>query len=202
MASEAFARLTKAIAVANRLLVADDGKNREHGRTDFYHAAWAGYIASWDSYVKSVCKEFIAKSNVALSLGLANDATIAYQAIHSIASDLFDYRLTKLNTPNFENTREFILDCTGLDTYALWRWDRKSLTNINIKDLLNEAVRVRHSFAHGFPVRNLRYLNVIDGSNAVTYRKAIFVRSLLSHLSRATDQELDNRLQTLFARPL
>jgi hypothetical protein len=200
MASDALRRFKNSIAVANRLLRADDGNNASHGRVDFFHASWAAYIASWDAYLKSVCQEYITKSNVSLALGVHNQVVVAYQGVHKIASDLFSYRMDKFNTPNFENSREFIIACTGADLYSDWRWDTNNYTNIQVRDLLNESVRVRHSFAHGFPVRNIVHLAILDGTNSITYRKAVFVRSLVNHLSIVTDKTLDVKLNALFGR--
>lgn len=200
MSSSAFTRFAASLSVANRLLVANDGNNQTLGRVDFYHAAWAAYVAAWDSYIKSACQEYISKSNVSLALGISNTGVVAYQAVHDIASDLFQFRLEKFNTPNFDNSREFLIGSSGYDPYADWRWDKKALTNLRVKELLNEAVRVRHAFAHGFPVRNIRHLVFIDGTNSITYRKAVFVRSMLAHLVLTTDKALDDRLNTLFRR--
>lgn len=200
MASDALSRFKNSLATANRLLGANDGHNAILGRVDFFHASWAAYIASWDAYLKAVCLEYITKSNVALTLGIPNPAVIAFQGIHEVALSLFRSRIEKFNTPNFDNSREFVVQCTGQDFYGDWRWDGKGYTNIQIKELLNEAVRVRHSFAHGFPVRNIAYLSVVDGNNAISYRKAVFVRSMVNHLAITTDGALNARLLEIFGR--
>ena len=200
MASDAQSEFDKSVRTANRILDAKDGLIRSAGREDFYHAAWTSYVAGWDSYVKRVCREYIEKSNNALALGVSNQAVISSQATNAQLISMYEKTIRSFNTPNFDNYSHLISISTGVAASGDWSWPSKNLSIIDVKSRLDEAVKVRHSFAHGFAVRPIPNLAALDGHNRISYRKTIFVRALLRHLVRTTDRSLNTSLKTNFFR--
>lgn len=200
MASDALARFNDAIDTANRLLSARDSRVNRLGRSDFYHASWTAMIASWDSFVKTICKEFLSKSNNSLTLGIPNNAVVSAQKVNHQALVMYERLLKIFNTPNFDNSRELILTATGVDFYSKWKWDDKNISSLSLKRYLDEAVGVRHSFAHGFPLRSIPNFSTVDGNSNLTYRKTIFLRGLLKEITAITDRELEAALMQYFYR--
>lgn len=128
----------------------------EHKRNDLLHASLAAYVANWDSYINSVVREFVT--------AISNALSPEYAAAHGIVSGFVEKSLRKFNTPNWENSRNLLIACTGFDPIADWRWPRANMRPLDVQNFLNEILKVRHSFAHGLSIPSGR-LQREDGTN-------------------------------------
>lgn len=120
-------------------------KNELNAKQVFLHAALAYQTATWDVYIKSLATEYY---NATIQ---TNNSS--YFAIHSIAKSRMEKAKEKLNTPNSENCRTFLIEYTNYDPWVDWipAGSVYGYTSIlQIKSHLNEIFKLRHSFAHGF----------------------------------------------------
>lgn len=101
-------------------------------------------VGCWEGYVESVIREFISKIRLQTqrnSWGLISQFEF-----------MVDKKASSLNTPNWEKTRELIIEVTGMDPYAGWIWSPRFLNQTDTKAFFDGIMSVRHSFAHGFDI--------------------------------------------------
>ena len=77
---------------------------------------------------------------------------VDYHAIHEVARMAGERAMERFNTPNWENARNFLIATTGYDPISDWTWPRRGMGVQDVKERLNQILRVRHSFAHGFAI--------------------------------------------------
>jgi capsule polysaccharide modification protein KpsS len=106
------------------------------------HASLASKVAAWDAYINNLVRTFFVVTTDPL--------TIKFHALHQVARNIAEQALEKFNTPNWENTRNLLARHTGYDPYNDWNWAGYNSTQV--KERLNEILKVRHSFAHGFSI--------------------------------------------------
>ncbi|WP_370638374.1 HEPN domain-containing protein [Aurantimonas sp. VKM B-3413] len=119
-------------------------------RQVFYHASISMDVAAWDSYINSVVTEFNSRIG-----GISNPSLLRYRANIQLT---ITKRLDKFNTPNFDNTRTLVVECTGFDPVSSWAWPARNMIWQAVQIRLNEILRIRHSFAHGFSLPNYSWL--------------------------------------------
>ncbi len=107
-----------------------------------HHAALAGCVAAWDTYVKKLPQNFLAE--------IVDANQPHFLAIHSLLDARLVAALERFNTPNWENSRELIRAYTGYEPINDWVWPLRRMNSIAVRVRLNEILKVRHSFAHGF----------------------------------------------------
>lgn len=144
----------------------------------YLHASLTAYVAAWDAYAKALVKEFFGV--------VANPRQPAYLAIHTVALKSADLALEKFNTPNWENTRRLLVTQTGYDPIADWSWRHMNVQSVQLK--MNEIVKVRHSFAHGFPLPSLAWTTSPHGRVALTVSAVRGVEAFFRNLVRKTDR--------------
>lgn len=105
------------------------------------HAALAANVAAWDTYVKALVEAFF---SVVGSIGGG-----PFLSHHVRILELMRIAKAKLNTPNAENVRTFLVQYTGYDPISDWVWVPRRMTGLDTRERLNEILKVRHSFAHG-----------------------------------------------------
>jgi len=181
--SQSYLRFCEGILSGRRIREAASDRriapiSRDYRRT-FLHAALAAHVASWDSYLNSVIREFRQKTRRPL------DAE--YSIIHSNLEAFVDKSLLKFNTPNWENSRNILIECTGYDPINDWKWSRAGLTVTETQILLNQILKVRHSFAHGFPIPSFSWTTTPSGQHRVDARAVARIETFLSHLAKVTD---------------
>lgn len=144
-----------------------------------YHAALASAVAAWNAYVKGIVLEFF--DSIAVPLVPASTA------LHAIARSSAERVVSRLNTPNWENSRSALVQGTGYDPYADWQWPRRQMVVHQVQTYLNEILNVRHSFAHGFPIPAYSWTLSLAGRVRLTNSAVADVESLVRHLMTATD---------------
>ena len=75
-----------------------------------YHAALASTIAAWNAYLKEIIREFFSSISTPLL-----PTSIA---LHNIARSAAEQITSRLNTPNWENSRNALVQGTGYDPYT------------------------------------------------------------------------------------
>ena len=107
-------------------------------------AAIAHAVGCWEGYIEGALPEFVSKTRVQAHRR-------AWTLIVQFES-LVDKLTRDLNTPNWEKSRELILNVTGMDPYSSWIWAPRFANQTDTKAFFDGILQVRHSFAHGFPV--------------------------------------------------
>lgn len=107
-------------------------------------AAIANIVGCWEGYVENVLREFVAKTRVH-----------AHRRAWSLISQfevMVDKAAKDLNTPNWDKTRELLMQITGIDPFSSWVWAPKFSSPQDTKEYLDGILNVRHAFAHGFAI--------------------------------------------------
>jgi hypothetical protein len=148
----------------------------------YYHASLAMSVAAWDAYLNAIVLEFLS--------AVANPLDVPFHSLHTVCRGFAERTLERFNTPNFENSRSLIFGCTGYDPYADWGWKPRGLGPLEVRDLLNQILRVRHSFAHGFSIPAYPWTQSSRGRVRLTSASVATVEALLKYLVSATDRGL------------
>ncbi len=145
----------------------------------FYHAALAGYVAAWDAYINNLVRSFYVE--------IENPRNAEFLAIYSISRQATERALMRFNTPNAENTRALLQQYTGYDPIGDWVWTRRRMVGIQVRERLNEILRVRHSFAHGFSVPGYTWTQSPTGRVRLTSEAIGDTEAFFNNLVRVTD---------------
>lgn len=151
------------------------------------HAALASAVSAWESYLERVDNEFL--------LATARPAVQGYAAIHALLRDIAASKTAKFNTPNAENSREMLVLLTGYDPIGDWVWPRARLGAVQTRSRLNEILKVRHSFAHGFPLPAYPWTTTPTGAVSLSARSVRQSASFLRNLVVRTDRGLHRHLR-------
>lgn len=167
----------------------------ERKRNDLLHASLAAYVADWDSYINNVVREFVA--------AVSNVLSPEYAAAHAILAGFVEKSLKKFNTPNWENSRNLLVECTGYDPISDWRWPRANMRALDVQVYLNEVLKVRHSFAHGLSIPRYSWTTTAGGRNQLNSASLLRVEKFLAHIVKMTDIGLSRHgMQTYPSRPI
>jgi len=82
---------------------------------------------------------------------------------------IVDKMTSDLNTPNWEKTRELLINITGMDPYSSWIFQPKYNNQNDTKQFFDGVMAVRHAFAHGFAIPAGIYGLSTPGLLDVTY---------------------------------
>lgn len=151
------------------------------------HSYLAGVVATWDMYIKSLVKEFLQN--------LSNPLNVHYNSIYVLLNLHIEKSIGKFNTPNFENTRNLLIDCTGYDPFAHWIWTRRGFNQLQTKERMNEILKIRHSFAHGFSMQTYNWNSSPTGKTRLTLTIVNDVCALFKYLVLVTDQGIATTLK-------
>lgn len=143
------------------------------------HAALTSYISSWDAYLNNLALEFF---NV-----IFDPKNPKYLSLYNVALNLINDKVNKFNTPNYENSRNFLFFCTGYDPISDWTNINLFSSNIQVKNYLNEIVKVRHSFAHGVPIPKFSWNQNKQGHVRLTKKDLNTIDSFIYNLVKKTD---------------
>ena len=95
---------------------------------------------------------------------------------YTIAQQAAERDLDRFNTPNWENTRNLLIQCTGYDPINDWIWNRGGMSGLQVHNRLNEILHVRHSFAHGFNIPAYDWTPIVKRKS--TFNKPVHSKKL------------------------
>lgn len=149
--SAAFGKFSDSIVGASilaKLCGSQSGASPSQAFTDacLLSASVAQAVGCWEGYLEAVLREFVSKTRVQAHRR-------AWTLIVQFES-LVDKMASELNTPNWDKCRELVLNVTGMDVYPSWVWTPRFSNQTDTKAFFDGVLKVRHSFAHGFPVPN------------------------------------------------
>lgn len=107
-------------------------------------AAIAFAVGCWEGYIEAAIREFVSK--VRVQTNRKSWSLIAQFEV------MVDKKASSLNTPNWEQTRNFLIEVTGMDPYSSWVWAPTFSNQIDTKSFFDGIMSVRHAFAHGFSI--------------------------------------------------
>ena len=146
----------------------------------YYHSALVAYVAAWEAYVNNLVRDFYAV--------IADPFNRRFQAIYTIAQQTAERALERFNTPNWENTRSLFVEYTGYDPIADWVWQRRGIASLQVRERLNEILKVRHSFAHGFGMPAYNWTQSPGGGVRLTSKAIQETEAFLKNLVNVTDK--------------
>jgi hypothetical protein len=110
--------------------------------------------------------------------------------------------VSKFNTPSFENARSLILRFTGFDPFPVMQTRRLNLSAQQTQTRLNEILKVRHAFSHGFPVPSFAWTTRYGVNNRLTKSSVKDASILIMDLASSVDRALGAHLKNIFHSPM
>lgn len=161
------------------------------------HAALAAHVAAWDAYIKAIAKEKYSF--------VARPADVGYSTLRQIAEDRMTTAARKLNTPNAENARNFLMEYSSFDPWPSWVNARFGAINLpsvlGVRERLNEIFQVRHSFAHGLTMPVYIWNQDNGGVARLDVRTLRAISGFFDSLVSKTDVGYALHIATTFAVP-
>lgn len=155
------------------------------------HAALAAATAAWNFYIPNVIRDF--RSSVAQPLD------VKFHAQHTLLAQVGDELIKKFNTPNAENSRNLIMSLTGYDPIGDWSWFSRGLNGVATRERLNEILKVRHSFAHGFTMPAYSWTTSASGQVQLRKEAVKMAFAFFRHLVSRTDRGISHHLKTVYS---
>jgi hypothetical protein len=159
-------------------------------RQVYYHAALAALVASWDAYICQIVIEFFDT--------IADPLNPPFHALHSSARSVAENSVKRFNTPNWDASRELLAQHTGFDPINSWAWHSRGLGVQQTKERLNQILRVRHSFAHGFDLPPYSWTQDSSGRKRLTREGVYFTEKFFRHLVRQTDGGMKQHIESRY----
>jgi hypothetical protein len=160
---------------------------REDAQT-FAHAYLASLVAVWDAYLNELARNFYQET--------AHPLRVDYHAMHEVARMASERAIERFNTPNWENARDFLIATTGYDPISDWTWPRRGMGVQDVRERLNQILRVRHSFAHGFAIPSYAWTTSKNGRARLTVEVLRDTQTFFNNMARKTDSGLWTRTCT------
>lgn len=156
----------------------------------YYHSALAAFVAGWDAYINDLVRNFFDITSDPLDP--------KFYAIHTIARGRAEQALERFNTPNWDNTRNLLVGYTGYDPINDWVWTARQLSSVAVRLRLNEILRVRHSFAHGFGIPAFNWTQSPTGKIRLTAKAIDEVDAFFEHLVAVTDLGMKRHIEVTY----
>lgn len=167
------------------------GTDRQE-KTIFLHAALAAQVATWESYIKGIAREYF--------LVTASTADIRFSAMHALLNALMLEANKKLNTPDSEHARTFLLKYTNFDIWPCWvnvKFGNVLLGSVLLaRNRLDEILSIRHSFAHGFTMPAHAWNTDASGAPKLTCSIVRNTESFFNDLCTKTDVAFGTHIAT------
>lgn len=162
-------------------------------RQIYYHASLAACTSAWNAYIIEIVHNFFD--------AIANPLDPKFSSLYDLAKEASEGLLNRFNTPNWENSRNILIQCTGYDPMNDWKWYRGTRLYLNAhqtRERLNEILKVRHSFAHGFPIPAYRWTQLPSGKVRLTKKSVKDVELFFNNLVRITDREMKAHIKLTY----
>jgi hypothetical protein len=169
-------------------------KRRKNPDVIFIHAALASYFSTWESFLEDISREYCTLYRTLLHRDAAN--------LSAIFQNSYEEAIERFNTPNFENAVRLINRTTGCDLSAIWTAiGARGNPAFDSKIYLNDALDVRHSFAHGFGLPSNSFTNR-QGIGRPVLGKAdvIKLRAFLMEMALQSSNTLGDFFSTSFGK--
>lgn len=157
----------------------------------YYHAALTAYVAAWDAYINNLVREFY---NL-----ISDPSNSSFDAVYTIARLAAEDALVRFNTPNAENTRNLLLQYTGYDPIGDWIWTQRGMSGVQVRARLNEILRVRHSFAHGFEMPAYSWTESPSGRIRLTSKAIQETEAFFKNLVKVTDVGMKAHIESTYS---
>ena len=158
----------------------------------FMHAGLAALVAGWETYLNELARAFFA--------AIANPLDSRFHTIHEVARATLDRAAEHFHTPNWENSRMFLVNTTGYDPISDWQWPAGRLGVKGVQDRLNQILKVRHSFAHGFEIPSYPWTQGASGIVRLTLGEVRYCETFFRNLVKRTDSGMAAYLQLRYGQ--
>lgn len=159
-------------------------------RQVYYHAALTAYVAAWNAYISNLVREFY---NL-----ISDPSNPKFNAVCTIAWQAAENALARFNTPNWENARNLLLRYTGYDPIGDWVWVQRGMSGVQVRERLNEILRVRHSFAHGFEMPTYNWTRSPSGKVRLTSKGIQETEAFFRNLVMVTDRGMKAHIELTY----
>ncbi|WP_447829994.1 hypothetical protein [Aeromonas salmonicida] len=151
------------------------------------NASIACAIGILEGYIENVLVEFVEKSKPPKKpWGLT---TQFEYIVKKMTSDL--------NTPSWEKVRELVISVSGIDPISGWTYTPHFMSIQASKEFFDDALKVRHSFAHGFKTP----INITgSASGLVDKQYSDLLICFIEKMSLETDKLLEHELKVKYGR--
>jgi RiboL-PSP-HEPN len=153
----------------------------------YYHASLAVFVAAWEAYIENLVRDFFQIT--------ADPTNIKFHVIHTIANDTAERELKKFNTPNADNSRNLLIQASGYDAISDWVWSARGMGAVATRQRLDEILKVRHSFAHGFSIPAFSWNQASTGRVRLTAKSIDDVQSFFKFLVSTTDDGMKKHIK-------
>lgn len=156
----------------------------------YYHAALTSYVAAWDAYIDNLVRNFYDV--------IADSTNPKFDAIHTLAKGTVENALTRFNTPNWENTRNFLNQYTGYDPINDWGGSQANMNLQQVHQRLNEILRVRHTLAHGSDMPAYNWTQSPSGRVRLTNKAIQETETFFRNLVKVTDRGMKAHIESTY----
>jgi hypothetical protein len=167
--------------------------SREDARL-YLHIALAIYVAGWEGYVERLVGAFFTETIDPLSTTFLN--------VHTLLSGLANKATEKFHTPSWQNSRNMLAEHTGYDPINDWTWAQRGMPGPQVRERLNEILKVRHSFAHGFSMPAYGWNTSATGEVRLTLHAIQETEAFIANLVSQTDTGMRQHIQVSYNRTL
>lgn len=159
------------------------------------HAALAASVSAWEAYIESV----VIESMGVIAIGASAGEMVLLGLLRAEAENA----VSKFNTPNAENCRDLILRYVGIDIFPIMISKKTNLVAHFARAKLNEILKVRHAFAHGFSIPSYSWTIRYGIQNRLTKRAVSDCHSLVCEFVNNIDLAISAHIGTVFpGRPI
>jgi hypothetical protein len=158
----------------------------------YLHASLASSVASWDAYIHNLVNDFFRETT--------NPSVASFQAMHRIAEAATEIALQRFNTPSWDNTRNLLARYTGYDPLQDWIWPARGMGVPQVKERLDQILKVRHSFAHGFSLPAYPWTQSTGGRIRLTSGGVRSTHAFFLNLVTRTDRGMANHIAAAYGR--
>ncbi len=155
-----------------------------------YHAALAAYVAAWNAYINNLVREFY---NL-----ISDPSNQIFDAVYTIAQQAADNALTRYNTPNWDNTRNILVQYTGYDPISDWSDSQPNMNGHQVQQRLQEILKVRHSFAHGSDIPAYVWTQSPSGRVRLTSKAIEETEMFFKNLVKVTDKGIKAHIESTY----